>query len=280
MFVFAEPVNDGQIADIEAENVAKIAEYETGLFGSTVGEATQESAASGSDPNLLNSSFQDVGTVDTNDSVSNEQQSSPAHEQATTMNQASETGTETNKTESDPDSMSASDGTHTTPSVGVEDLHSSDKISAENTSAANDADQVEPTENPSIKTKADQTLLEDKPTSKETADDTSSQDALYGMTVSIVNKINGSRVVRPEILGKDDEWTMQYTIADMEDPEIARSAYQALRARRKKRLEKVVKDDSDQISAYMKHLRELSVHGRAWREAVDKEDAKSPRKVL
>ncbi|KAL7267846.1 hypothetical protein RUND412_009548 [Rhizina undulata] len=88
---------------------------------------------------------------------------------------------------------------------------------------------------------------------------------LLALTLTIRNYVNGKSVLRPTFLGPDDRWEVEYSIGEAKTQARAWSTYNALKERRRKTVgTRLVSEDGEQISQYVKHLRELSARGRLW----------------
>lgn len=130
-------------------------------------------------------------------------------------------------------------------------------------------------DNPDFDTQADAPFL-DTITSPPP---TPSQEVL-AMTLTIRNKVNDRYVVRPENLTSGDAWTVEYALAEVENPAKAWSLYQASQARRKKQLDKKDDDDDKTVEWYIRNLRELSKKGKEWRRMQDEIDRGRGKVVL
>lgn len=108
---------------------------------------------------------------------------------------------------------------------------------------------------------------------------TAAQEVL-AMTLTIRNKVNDRYVVRPENLTAGDAWTVEYALAEVENPAKAWSLYQASQARRKKQLDKKDDDDDVTVQWYIRNLRELSKKGKEWRRMQDEIDKGRGKVVL
>ena len=112
---------------------------------------------------------------------------------------------------------------------------------------------------------------------------------ILAMTLTVVNKINGQSVLRPDKLGPNDRWIIEYRINEVESQTRAWNLYQSCQMRRQKKLDKSAAEgevDSDNepeeapVNPYVKRLRELSADGRKWRDKQDEEEKKKPPNVL
>ncbi|TVY55911.1 mRNA degradation protein, partial [Lachnellula suecica] len=105
---------------------------------------------------------------------------------------------------------------------------------------------------------------------------------LLAMYLTIKNKVNGDYVPRPEKLSSDDDWELEYAIAEIPDETKARKLLEGLRKRRSDVLARA--RDDGQFSAYnsryLQSIRKISNRGRSLRTAMDKKERDLPVKVL
>ena len=107
-----------------------------------------------------------------------------------------------------------------------------------------------------------------------------SQDIL-AMTLTIRNKVNGKDVLRPIKMTAADEWSIEYSLTEIPTQSKAMALYHACQMRRRKKMESsLIPDDAEEISAYIRNLRDLSRQGRRWRKQQDKMDRERPVQVL
>ena len=102
---------------------------------------------------------------------------------------------------------------------------------------------------------------------------------MLAMTLTIRNRINGNYVLRPTALTAKDNWTVEYSLTEIDDPNRAWTLYKACQLRRAKKLEFSRKEEGDKIDPYLAHLRKISQQGAVWREKMDKEDEARPKIV-
>jgi hypothetical protein len=104
---------------------------------------------------------------------------------------------------------------------------------------------------------------------------------ILAMTLTIRNKVNGSYVLRPNELGPDDQWSVEYALAEVPKQDRSRTLYEHTQKRRA-RILKVDKDEtrSNFDKKYTENLRQLSQKGRQWRQEQDELDQAAPIKVL
>ena len=88
---------------------------------------------------------------------------------------------------------------------------------------------------------------------------------LYGLVLTIRNKVNDKYVVRPTDLAPKDRWTVEYAIEEV-DPERAHNLYQMLLKRRKNVLDPTFTESQDRWHAMFRgRLEQYSKRGRAYR---------------
>ena len=96
---------------------------------------------------------------------------------------------------------------------------------------------------------------------------------VLAMALTIRNKVNGEFVKRPEDIGPDDKWSVEYTLEEVANPERAWSLYLACQERRRRKLEGFNdKQEDDSVTPYIEYLRKLSSKGAVWREEMDKKE--------
>ena len=91
---------------------------------------------------------------------------------------------------------------------------------------------------------------------------------VLAMTLTIRNKINGRYVTRPDDLHSGDKWAIEYSLADVPGAGRSWSLYNACQTRRKK----VLVSDEEKENEYLKRLRAMSAAGRSWRKHQDEKD--------
>ncbi len=104
------------------------------------------------------------------------------------------------------------------------------------------------------------------------SDGTSPEESeIFALTLTIRNKVNNEYIARPDSLNQDDDWTVEYALAEVPSAKRAWSLYRACQTRRMKRLDSAPEDEED-ISYYVKELREMSRKGAIWRRGMDEKD--------
>ncbi|KAF1346727.1 mitochondrial protein Pet127-domain-containing protein [Delphinella strobiligena] len=103
---------------------------------------------------------------------------------------------------------------------------------------------------------------------------------LLAMTLTVRSRVNGNYVERPENLGPQDKWKVEYSLAEIPLPSRAWSLYEATKARRKKIFDRVNSTDDDKLAdeekksarrgdGYIELLKELSRKGRELRNNIE-----------
>ena len=95
---------------------------------------------------------------------------------------------------------------------------------------------------------------------------------ILAMTLTIRNKVNGKFVSRPQNLTASDDWSIEYSLSKIASPTRAWALYEACR-RRRRELRGDAETEDDEVSNYVRRLRELSEAGRVWRGTQDALDA-------
>ncbi|TVY50067.1 mRNA degradation protein, mitochondrial [Lachnellula cervina] len=104
---------------------------------------------------------------------------------------------------------------------------------------------------------------------------------ILAMYLTIRNKVNGEFVQRPNNLKPEDEWKVEYALAEIPDAEKARALLEASQKRRQVILNRnEEKSGNAWNTEYINKLRMLSDKGRLYRNEVDKKESMVPKQVL
>ncbi|KAB8300101.1 hypothetical protein EYC80_000332 [Monilinia laxa] len=107
---------------------------------------------------------------------------------------------------------------------------------------------------------------------------------ILAMHLAIRNKVNGEYTVRPEHLKATDNWTVEYALSEIPDPEKAMNLYKACQTRRKTALRKSDEPDNkwaeERNNKFIAHLKDLARKGRSWRQQTTQKEAGLPIKTL
>jgi hypothetical protein len=105
---------------------------------------------------------------------------------------------------------------------------------------------------------------------------------ILAMYLTIRNKVNGQFVARPDNLKQEDEWKVEYALAEIPHKDKARTLLEASQKRREMQLTKRKDDDGRNAwnSAYINNIRKLSDQGRKYRKEVAAKEKEVPIKVL
>ncbi|KXX75278.1 hypothetical protein MMYC01_207985 [Madurella mycetomatis] len=87
---------------------------------------------------------------------------------------------------------------------------------------------------------------------------------LYGLILTVRNKVNGRYVKRPEKITRKHRWVVEYAMEEIQ-PVRAETLYRMLLNRRKKLLEQSQSSDDKWAKSYRQRLANLSQKGRAFR---------------
>ena len=113
------------------------------------------------------------------------------------------------------------------------------------------------------------------------AESSSASEDILAMTLTLRNKVNGEYVLRPEKMTAGDEWSIEYSLAEVSEQPRARALYRACRRRRSKKMEtSLVPEDAEVVPSYIQSLRQMTAKGRAWRKKQDKVDRMGSVEVL
>lgn len=103
---------------------------------------------------------------------------------------------------------------------------------------------------------------------------------LLAMTLTIRNKVNGRYVTRPANFTSDDDWDVEYALAEIPQMEKALTLYKASQKRRAASLQNKSVETNKWVNSYLSNLHDLSKKGRQWRKSQDEIDEIEPYKVL
>lgn len=119
---------------------------------------------------------------------------------------------------------------------------------------------------------------EDDSEAADTPEEAGRQDReLFGMLVTIRNKVNGEYVERPTDVKKEDDfdWTVEYAIRELPDKR-ARRVYAGMKQRRRKVLAPSPSDRWDWYKMFQGKLPELAKKGEQFREMRSQQEAGGP----
>ena len=240
MYIFAEPVTEEQVEEIQSTNRAKSEARERELAGLVRPDEDSERSSQG------------ASSAD-----GWEQTQAQVEEELDQDRTTAEDGSE-------PEGENTADGSNDvakeepTPSIGDDD----DAGQGQGQGCSAEGDVLERVDDGSTE---EQPNVEGPTEARE----------LLAMTLTILNRVNGWYVARPTQLSKEDRWTIEYSLAEI-SPARAWATYDACRKRRKD----IYEEDQEEITQYMRRLQHLSRTGRRWREAQDAREAKAAPAVL
>jgi hypothetical protein len=152
-------------------------------------------------------------------------------------------------------------------------------------------DETESRENPAQATgEEDGQTAKDAASEKEASLIKDAQDALdefagrpiLGMYLTIRNKVNGRYVKRTSDLKKDDNWKVEYALANIPDRIRAHKLQETSKLRRAKALNKKKEEEGRDPwnERYIENIRRLSSKGRDYRRKLDEIEKEVPVKIL
>ena len=314
MYIFAEPVTEEQVEEIQSNNTAKIQEFERNILGLVRGQGSskvnsQEDESkweniradvqeamdkdelsmdeSGQSEEADNEDLEGIGsapdrpTVLQQDPLYNQKGPVDAHDDVNVP----PIGTEGDDCNSGHDEVDREEERRNEDGLDkgqdtnevTESLNAKDDISS--SSEAQPSDALNEGGQQESQTQADQPFLDsiDQEAAKADIDAESLSEDILAMTLSLRNKVNGEDVLRPENMTATDEWSVEYSLVEVPVPSRARALYNACQRRRSKKMDP---EDSDVVSRYVQKLRNISANGRAWRKEQDQRDEKEPVHVL
>lgn len=244
MYVFAEPMSEEEIDEIQNSQKEKVAEYERSIMGMAPKE--ESSAAS----------LEEIQPK----SVAAEHSTAETEEQIVDVTEQPNEPTEAHS--------------EAPREFSVEALQATSDQSLEN------ADIQQPQSIQPFgmsESSNDRQFLSSQRNKSE--EEEKSYKPLLAMTLTIRSRVNGDYVVRPERLRAEDEWKVEYALAEIPKKARAWALYEATKARRKKVFDRAngdVKEGEDEEPRPVKHndmyidmLREFARKGRRLRDNID-----------
>lgn len=292
MYIFAEPMTDVQIQEIQSKNAAQVEEFERSILGLTGGapskEDQQDNDPGGSlyrdntrkdhdNENLTASSIVGDGQMDTGDREDDEvtrehadekevEEASDEFDEEVDGDEAKDNAGENADRETDDEK----ERNHN-ENGGLSETHTGgehrelDEISGLDSAGRADIDE-----------QSLQTLTDDDTRNMTEISDLDVPGEVLAMKLTVHNKVNGDYVVRPDQLSPRDDWAIEYSLVEDEDAGRAWTLYQAC----KRRIEKKYESTAVKVGPHYASLREKSVEGAMWREEMDRRDDRRPRVVL
>ena len=312
MYIFAEPVTEEQVEEIQSNNTAKIHEFERNILGLVRGKGSSKINSreddskwediradvqeamdkdelsmdeSGQNEEANNEDLEGIGSAPDRPTVFEQDplynRKSPADAQDDVIvppieREGDDCDSDEVDREEEPRKEVGVDKGPDTDEV-TESLNAKDDTSS--SPEAQPSDALNKDGQQEYQTQADQPFLDsiDQEAAKADIDAESSSEDILAMTLTLRNKVNGEDVLRPESMTATDEWSVEYSLVEVPVPSRARALYKACQSRRSKKMEP---EDSDVVSGFVQKLRNLSANGRAWRKEQDQRDEKEPVQVL
>ena len=265
MYIFAEPVTEDQVEEIQSTNEAEIREFEHKLLFPPENEAPEQRAQE--------EEYNGRAEVDTGvrEATHTDEQ---APEDLTQGNDlpcisSDSNGKDNEKacaSEDDVQFEYSEDGNNPTAVASgfleIEDIPQPDQATQES-----DPTKIK------IDSSADSQFLDSLAQSIPAA----SKGQVGAWSLSIRNRVNDVNVFRPDTMTSTDKWEVDYSLTEITDPQRAWSLYQACQLRRKKLQEK---STDLELSGFVRLLRMLSQRGAEWRKNLDEAEKGKPSIIL
>jgi len=312
MYIFAEPVEEKIIEEIQNSNKDKIEEFERTVLGiHAETEAEEKSQWESLQAQIEARTKQDEddederggaieGTEDEieDDVVSREMEEEIDRHQHDNMEEllpetehvlSEEVIDEDARNEDQDNEVKEESGEIEGQTEGMSETEENSKdqdIDGESFTKSDELAEIEPTEIPmhmsedGSQTAKDAALEEGAPLSQTAKDKIRfSGRPILAMYLTVRNKVNGRYVKRPSELKKDDDWKVEYALANIPGHLKAHRLQEASKARRAKALTKNRRENAWN-QRYIENIRKLSKKGRNYRKQVDKMEKNLPVKVL
>lgn len=277
MYIFAEPVTDGEIEQIQNSKKAEIEEYERKVLGIHQEKTPEEIKKEQEDAEWekLQAKVEDSMDEDELEVLDDRELALNTEEYAEEIQpeESSLQRFQQNQEAVQEESSVIDDAEREMDDLGIGNEHIA---SAErSTAASEDGNEL-----------VDGAVrAEHMPETKDEKENSRRQSRkerqLLAMTLTIRNKVNGAYVERPENLNPNDRWSVEYALAEVPKQDQARSLYEKTQRRRARALQVEKDENSSKFQqAYAKKLRNLSLQGRKWREEQNELDQSEPYKIL
>lgn len=244
MYVFAEPMSEEDIDEIQNSQKEKVAEYERSIMGMAPKEESSAASAEEISPN----------------SVAAEDSTAETKERTVEVTEQPDEPTEAHSEAPREFSAEALQAT-SDRSLENADIQQPQSVQPFGTSESS-------TDRKFLSSQRNKLEEEEK-----------SYKPLLAMTLTIRSRVNGDYVARPERLRVEDEWKVEYALAEIPKQARAWALYEATKARRKKVFDRAngdVKEGEDEEPRPAKHndmyidmLREFARKGRKLRDNID-----------
>lgn len=281
MYIFAEPVTEAQVAEIQSQNDAKIEEFERSILGLNRGDDS-ETQDTQEDDHKWESIQANVQEAMDKDEMSlknavKEQETSAEDTEVQALFDRPEVFEEIG--EGDRKDQREPDATRQQETTGEATIGAMVKENARILAEANSSSLAEREEQTAFPSEADKPFLDSIVQELAEVETASESEDVLAMTLTIRNKVNGKFVLRPEKMTAADTWSIEYSLAEVPTQVRARALYQACQIRRKKKLDKDMPAedaDADAVGQYITNLRSISTEGREWRKEQDERDRERP----
>lgn len=251
MYIFAEPMDEKKIEALQSTNKAKIEAFEKDVLG--LGKETGEDT-------ILEES---IGT---------EGRGSESAEEIDEVKEAQVV-----------DQVDEVEDIQPSPSPAWDfDAEESDKLaeSAHNEESSKDIEGTTWDFDENIADQAKQEVKTDP--EKAPNDGEESEQTIMAMYLTTRNKVNGEPVQRPTSLKPEDEWELEYSLAEIAGPTKARSLYDACKQRRNMvyNRDKEADDGNQWANSFREEIKRYTMKGREYRAKLNAEQSNEPHKVV
>lgn len=301
MYVFAEPVTEEQVAEIQSRNSAQVQEFERKVLNLTRGNGSETNHAQKLDPNwekiqadVQEAMEKDELSVDGSglgqEALDEDAEGSRVTPIRPEVFEHGPLYASKNAAGTDDDTTAISAGNEEDEGDGEGDdeTNGEDECEDEDGTAENTAvlsDNYPGESKPNANLSGEEHNEDDTPgatgSQAGTSATSSPPEDILAFTLTVRNIVNGEHVLRPERMTEADDWSIEYSLTEIESQEMARRLYKACQVRRGKKLEpEALPEDTNLVSVYIRSLRNLSIKGRRWRKQQDRMDSERPVQVL
>ena len=301
MYVFAQPMTEEQVAEIQSRNSAQVQEFERKVLNLTHGNGSETNHAQEVDPNwekiqadVQEAMEKDELSVDGSglgqealDEDADGSKVTPIRpevfEHGPLYASKSAAGADDDAT-----AISAGNEEDEGDGEGDDETNGEDECEDEDGTVENNAvlNENYPGESkPNANLLGEEHNEDDSPgaisSQAGTSATSSPPEDILAFTLTVRNIVNGEHVLRPENMTEADDWSIEYSLTEIEDQKRARALYKACQVRRGKKLEpESIPEDAKLVNDYIRLLRNLSIKGRRWRKEQDRKDSERPVQVL
>lgn len=298
MYIFVEPVTEAQVDEIQSGNNARIEEIERKLLGHDDSESQEgvgwadltagvQAAIAEDEVSVINADDDQANAEkDYNEGQESRGPKAEEQEQEQERNVKREQQTVGQDEELGEEDVDEEVDRSTEETREDEDYNETGHIDSHSTQNDQGPQLVE-SQRPDAGVDLDNSATEESITKADSdfldsiAEETpsSAKPEILAMTLTIRNKVNDKYTLRPNALGADDRWEVEYSLTEVPSQERAWSLYRACQVRRQKKLEHEPEDE-DSETPYIQMLRKISQNGAEWRRQMDEQEKERPRAVI